>query len=220
MEQTLGTSLEPTDKKKLNKATILMACITVLALGAAITFGVLWAVEKNQPKVVSDTTTTNCQTTTPDNNQQEATTTADANYIYIGQWGIKVKIPENLKNLHYSYQSEGLDRFEYSDGTIKIFNHNSSVGISGTDGESDDGISPDFVSDNKDNLGDIIRYEVGSYDCNASCPAYVTTIGDYEYYYSHPQAVATRDQSMLEWETASVELIKNMLSDANNYSKF
>lgn len=46
-------SLSPTDKKKLNIANIVMACIALLAVAGAVTFGILWAVERNKtPEVV------------------------------------------------------------------------------------------------------------------------------------------------------------------------
>lgn len=46
MEQTSGISLVPPESRKLNKATIFMACVTVLAIAAAVTFGILWTTKK------------------------------------------------------------------------------------------------------------------------------------------------------------------------------
>lgn len=48
MEQITGTSLSPTEKKKLNVANIVMAGITLLAIAAAVTFGILWGIERNK----------------------------------------------------------------------------------------------------------------------------------------------------------------------------
>lgn len=213
MEQNFHSSPVTVEKRKLNKANVAMAIITVLTLAAAVTFGILWITEKNKsPEPVAD----NSNATVVQKPEDDKAETSSPGYIYVGQWGIKIKIPENLKNLHYNYQGEGADRFEYSDGSIKIFDHNASISVGGTDGEGD-GIAPDFA---KQGIGDITRYKEGSYECQASCPTFVVAIDGYEYYYSHPQAVSSQSQSDIEWEMASVKLVQNMLSTAENYSKF
>ncbi len=213
MEQNFHSSPVPVIKRKLNKANIFMAVLLLLVIAVAITFGILWAVEKNKP---SEPATNNTSPTITPEPEDDKTATSSPDYIYIGQWGIKIKIPENLKNLHYNYRGEGADRFEYSDGTIKIFDHESTVSVSGTDGEGD-GIAPDFA---KNSLGSVSRYKEGTYECQASCPTYVTTIDSYEYYYAHPQAVSSQEQADAEWEMASVQLIQSMLSSPENYSRF
>lgn len=216
MEQNFHSSPVPVEKRKLNKANIAMAIFSVLALGAAVTFGILWVVEKNK---IPETPTSNSSTTVTQKPEENGSESANPAYIYIGQWGIKIKIPENLKNLYYNYRGEGADRFEYSDGTIKIFDHESMVSVSGTDGEGD-GITPGFAGYSEHGLGVVSRYKEGAYECQASCPTYVVTIDGYEYYYAHPQAVASKDQADVEWEMSSVKLIQTMLSTPENYSRF
>lgn len=217
MEQTSPISLTPPESRKLNKANIVMACLMVLMLGAAATFGILWGIERNKPPKVIEEPVVDCQS---DSTKCQEDGAASSDYIYIGQWGIKIKIPENLKNLRYSYRGEGSDRFEYSDGTIKIFDHESQVSVSGTAGIGD-GTVPDFASHSESGLGTVSRYKKETYDCeDASCPTHVTTIGDYEYYYNHPQTVISQSQSDTEWEKASVELIQTMLTNLDNYTVF
>lgn len=46
-------SLSPIENKKLNIANVVMACIMLLAIGAAVTFGILWGIERDKkPEVV------------------------------------------------------------------------------------------------------------------------------------------------------------------------
>ncbi|MBQ9017382.1 hypothetical protein IJ103_04080 [Candidatus Saccharibacteria bacterium] len=212
--ETIQTSLAPTESKKLNKATVLMAILMLLMLGVTITFIVLWANEKNKNDQAAAEPTV-CDATTSENGTKDELR-SDPDYLYIGQWGIKIKIPESLKNLHYSYRAAGKDRFSYSDGTLKIYDHESQITVGGTDGEGE-GVAPEFASGN---LGAVSRYEAGTYACEASCPTLAATIDNYEYYYVHPQTLVSTDQSDVEWETSSVNLIEQMLSNENNYAKF
>ncbi|MBQ9029338.1 hypothetical protein IJ114_01045 [Candidatus Saccharibacteria bacterium] len=86
MEQTLGAGLEPTKKKKLNKANILMACLMVLMLAAAITFGVLWAAERSKsPASSNNTPTSNTATSQDFTNNASGQIAAELNHLYFSQ---------------------------------------------------------------------------------------------------------------------------------------
>ena len=80
---------------------------------------------------------------------------------------------------------------------------------------------PDFANadENNDGLGTVIRYAKGTELSPASRPELVFSDSDYDYYYAHVQAVYSIDQSEIERETETVNLVTDMLSDPENYSK-
>ena len=86
MEQTLGISLEPTEKRKLNKANIVMACITVLAIGAAVTFGILWAVKKTEPAPsTNNAPIEDCKIHIDNDNTPCSQSSVQPNFMYFSQ---------------------------------------------------------------------------------------------------------------------------------------
>lgn len=218
MEQTSGISLVPPESRKLNKATIFMACVTVLAIAAAATFGILWATKETPPPSPSQPAPEDCNS--KDAKDCTNATTASADYIYIGQWGIKIKIPENLKNLKYTFEDARVHESSHSGigagavSTIETYAH---IIVNGSDGTGDNTI-PAFVSDGQ--LSSVSRVAAGEYKCESSCPTYVTTIDGYEYYYNHPQTIVSKDSAETDWEMSSIQLIQDMLTNANNYSNF
>lgn len=132
-----------------------------------------------------------------------------ANYIYVGEWGIKIKVPQGLNQLSYLFDSrasEGEDEYLYING------------VSG-DYES----IPSFVNTSVKEfwLGVLNRVQKGSADTNmpGGRGVLVTSIGDYDYYYGHPQDVISTDENEQEIELKTVDAIQNMLTNAENYSK-
>lgn len=121
-----------------------------------------------------------------------------ADYIYVGEWGIKIKIPEGLKSLSYIYQ----------DGRI--------LKVTGVAGES--GNLPDFadISLNSDGLAGISRVAKSDYE-EDRC-ALVFSDGDYNYCFYQTQYVYSTNEDMKELETESLNLIKNMMMNSENYS--
>ncbi len=100
-------SLNPTEKRKLNIANIVMACITVLAVAGAVTFGILWGIERNKtPEVVVK----DCSPCT----EGSAAVIRTLNFN-----------PENIandaSNGYYNYfANNATAELNYSDGTIAI----------------------------------------------------------------------------------------------------
>lgn len=123
------------------------------------------------------------------------------NYIYVGEWGKKIKISDGLYNISYEFLGDGYHR---SCRTLSL-----SASTKG------DGSKPAFVKtggDEGDYLGSVMR-----------CPKedfypYGTAINindsNYTYYYNSIQYSITQT----DWETESVNAIKNMLTNPDNYS--
>ncbi len=122
-------------------------------------------------------------------------------YIYVGEWGIKIKILNELSNISYEYLGDGYHR---SCRTLGV-----SASTKG------DGSKPSFVKtggDNGDYLGYVMRCpKEDSYPYGA-----VINIDDpnYSYYYERIQYSITQT----DWESESVDTVKNMLMNPDNYS--
>lgn len=152
----------------------------------------------------------------PDNNSTDtkpttSTTIASSDYIYIGEWGIKIKIPDGLKNVSYTfvnelredpggaynveviYLSAILDDMESTPEALRV-QYNGGLGALGR------------------SLDDPTKTSSGA--------TLVGKIGDYYYSYSHPQAIFSTDEVEQQQELKVVELIQSMLTTKANITKF
>ena len=139
-------------------------------------------------------------------------------YININEWGLKIRIPDGLNNVDYKY---------------KIYNGNresvSFVGVANSEQLYD------FANFNKNEygLGSVTKqpkdlFSGSEYDgvtddvraCGFDSML-VFTEGDYNYCCSGPQTLYTADSTSSEAgiENASIELIREMLNNPDNYSK-
>jgi len=108
MKQTFHSSPVPVEKRKLNKANVLMAILLLLALAAAITFGILWAVEKNKasepaPEVVED-----CNCASDDNSAVVSGPYISEGYLYVPEWGIKYQLDNSLIEYGFAVTQDSL----------------------------------------------------------------------------------------------------------------
>jgi len=161
----------------------------------------------------ADLKTPGIATTTEDNATaaSEPTTpvTASENtqeYIYVGAWGLKIKIPQDLMGVSYSYHFQTKD----------------ALCVSGTKGGGQYG--PEFADINKNKLGCISRGTGDNY-IEGESPWWDDpkqaqfSLDGYYYWVQGPQAVYTQNESERQWEIDSVQLIKEILSNPDNYSK-
>ena len=121
-------------------------------------------------------------------------------YIYVGEWGVKFKIPDNLQ--YVSYEVE-----DFAD-----------VGIAGTSlcvsaattGHGDE--RPSFLRTNNGRLS-----RLGCLNKYTEAEGEVMGVGEVvvgEYYYVGPQALVGNETDA-DWESESVNTITNMLSTDN-----
>ena len=122
-------------------------------------------------------------------------------YIYVGEWGVKIKIPENLKGISYIYD-----------------NHSHlSLCVNGIANGGQ--YAPEFadIYKNVDGLGCITQYASGELAEEQKQGASFSN-GDLYLIYSHPQAVYSIDKDEQNWEAESANLIQEMLT--KNISAF
>lgn len=200
-------------KKKSNGMLYGLIFAIILALGG-IGFGV-WAMMDGNSRAetakkecksiatvpVIDTDVTKCDV--PDDDDDGTTTpttmSSEKGYIYIGEWGIKIKAPDGLNYVSYRYASG-------EDG--------SSVAVWGTTSNALSEFANPYNNDSSPQ-GAISR---SSTECQYS--VLVFTGNGYYYCYSHPQAVYSETEAEQNIELQSVDLVQQMLSTASNYSAF
>lgn len=202
-------------KKSAGMITALV-CAIILAIGG-VGFGI-WAIMDGNSKVAKKDEQINVlkelNNKQPINveidteiDKEPASSISDtmntAGYIYVGEWGLKIKVPESLSVTGYIY---------------KMSAGYTSVGVLGTSKGGQ--YFPDFANIEKDSssLGIVSRYSKETEPPLASRPDLIFSDEQYDYYYSHLQTVQSIDESEKAWEIESVELIQEMLSDKNNYS--
>ena len=148
-----------------------------------------------------------------DEGGDSTTSTSVANatdYIYVGEWGLKIKIPDSLSTVSY--------RFSHEAGFTKV----TVWGVDCSGGRCQ--FFPDYanVNENAHGMGSITRYPKGTTFNEGSSPTLVFSDESYDYYQYHPQMVYTTDNPSDEskWEMDGINIINEMLSNPDNYSKF
>ena len=146
-----------------------------------------------------ETTTNNETTVTITDSTMSKENTKD--YIYIGECGVKIKIPENLKGISYIYD-----------------NHSRlSLCVNGIANGCQ--YAPEFadIHKNTDGLGCIMQYFDSELTEEQKQTASFSN-DDFYLVYSHPQAVYSVDKDEQNWEVESTNLIQEMLT--KNISAF
>ena len=204
------------DKPKINKGVIVgMVCLALLAVGG-ISFGV-WAMmdgnakvtKKNEQIAELNSKLTEEKQSVSDEVAMEDDGTSDviktADYIYVGEWGLKIKIPENLKLISYDY-------IRNSNGPAVVV-----VGANYNDKTWPEGLIEHFGIQG---LGSVQRYNKGAEIAPTSPPSFVFSDDDYDYYYHSPQELyqATSEEE-IERQNNVVKLVKEMFTTSSNYSK-
>ena len=209
-------------EKKKGKGMIIGLVLLALIAAGGIGFGV-WAMmdgktgreqlnsqiqslQRQNSELLEEINSTSNATT---NDPSAGTVVNTADYIYVGEWGLKIKIPEGLSSVSY--------RFGTRDGYT-------SVVVWGVDC-SDGGCQyfPEYadVEKNTFGMGSIARYPKGTVFDVGSAPTLVFSDEEYDYYQYHPQAPYTLENPSDEatWEIRSTDIIGEMLSKPENYSK-
>lgn len=120
-------------------------------------------------------------------------------YIYIGNWGMKIKIPEDLTIVHYGFVNNGYHR---TCSQVRVSAVTNSDGLEAINN----------VDDWEYTLGYIMR-------CPTEDKFYYGSLvfsdDGYDYYYEFPNGLSTEDP---QWMHDSVGLIKDMLTNPDSYS--
>ncbi len=210
---TDGSNLVFRDKPKKNIGMIVFVIILILLAAGGTGFGA-WAYlsgnekEANLNAKIEDLNAQlaakpQVDETVVDVNVDSNVNTAD--YIYVGEWGIKIKIPDNLEDISYEVKNWDEGNFAGTHLCVK--------GATTGHGSQE----PSFVKYNFNesafvclgkNTKSISEEDGGSW--NQTYP-----VG--EYYINGPQAIAG-DEADQDWEVESVNALKNMLEDEANRS--
>ncbi len=239
IQQQSTDGIQDTDSKGLKITTIVMSIIALCGIG----FGIYGMIQKNssiadlkvQIKNEDGTTTTietpKIETTTVNGDttvtitDSNVTTENPEDYIYVGEWGLKIKIPEGLDKVGYSLQQALIGIGQTAITSLSV------TGVKGFDGRL-----PGFVSENF-RLGVVTRVLKGSFDdigtnggasepnenekaCGTGIGYLVYSDGTYNYCYHHPQGLYSTGDELQGLEIESANLVQDMLRNSNNYSKF
>lgn len=144
--------------------------------------------------------------TSPDGTVTEIAETPAVNtedYIYIGEWGMKIKIPKELSYVSYIYDNHG----SYGGSSVLM-----AGALNGTASK------PSFTDIRKyDGLGAISRYPTGT---ERPYSTFVFSDGDYDYYYDGANGML---EDSADWDldllNKSYDLIHQILANPENYSR-
>ena len=126
---------------------------------------------------------------------------ADSDYVYIGEWGVKIHIPKGtFEKLSYNY-------YEFADGGEAVYLN---AIVSGASVEK-----PEYYDFTR-SLVAISRHAKGSDHGGAK----VFEDDEYEYAYSHGQSVYSTDETEKDIEMESAKKLESVLTNKDNYSKF
>lgn len=214
-------------KKKSGGTALLIALLIILALGG-IGFGA-WATVDNGGKVKTlneqvttlkkqntelqakvDSGASGSSTDGGSSSSSGSSSTVNAgDYIYVGGWETKIKVPSNLLNVNYEFSLVTFDQ-----GTI----YYKALCVGGTkDNGAQDGL-PAFSTKQR---VCVIRDDGSRYSESGPWmqdPKQATFSKDGLYYWVYgPQAIL--EEQYKDWEVGTVETIKEMLSNPDNYSK-
>lgn len=134
-----------------------------------------------------------------------------ADYLSIEDWGMRIKMPEDLDFISYAL-IENTDSEEKT--TLMISGAKTGFGQS----------LPEFADMNVTNggMGYVMRYVKGTEVSGPSAPVFIFSDGEYDYYWSSLQMAWTASSDNTEeqqWETESVTLILDTIKNPENYSK-
>ena len=128
-------------------------------------------------------------------------------YLYIGEWGIKVKIPDGLKITGYKYD----ERDFYSLGV-----DGAAVSLWGTVGD----VIYNFahMEINPTPLGAIVRYPKTTVMNAGSALIALFSDAEWSYYVFGPQVAFSIESKEAAVESSSMTAFSQMISQLNNYS--
>ena len=195
-------SVEPKAQIKLNaleskqkKMMFALAALVIIAIGGVI-FGAVAMVNQNKATLEL----ANQIVSSSDHENQ-----VDGEFVYLKDWNMKIKITSGLEHVSFDYD-------ENEDGYAKVL-------IWGARKEDGANYTPDFAKQSKNGnaLGIITR--IPRYE-RAAAGRLIWYDDYYNYYYQGPTSEPEASESEMSWWVESYLLIKEMLTNADNYIKF
>ena len=150
----------------------------------------------------------------PTDNPSSATGNSK-DYVYISEWGIKIKIPEGLGYVDYSFINY------ISDGENEYPSDYSAIAFNGVASSSNKTAANEYLRQARVGncyVASISRTPKTTFEIRGQL---IYEDNNYNYVYNHAQATCSNgDSGSTTAETEGNLLIKNMLTSSSNYSKF
>lgn len=182
-------------ESKQKKMTFALAALVIVALGGVV-FGAVAMVNQNKATLELASQIVNSS----DHENQ-----VDGDYIYLKDWNMKIKIVSGLEHISFDYD-------ESEDGYSKVL-------IWAARKESGANYTPDFAKQSKNGnaLGIVTR--IPRYE-RAAAGRLIWYDDYYNYYYQGPTSEPEASETEMSWWVESYLLVKEMLTNADNYIKF
>jgi len=196
--------------KGLKITTAVMAVVALCGIGFGV-FGVMQSqkavkvqIKNNDGTVTTvDASEIEKKENTVVINNIETTPDDLSRYIYIAQWGIKIKIPEPLSGFSYHFDlRNGYETLEISGASCEKSCQYVPAFVDMTSGNSLAGLARYYKDDNGHKYG-----------------TKVVSFGDYDIYYEHPHVVVSETEDEMNWELESASLLEKILKNKDNYSQ-
>lgn len=184
-------------ESKQKKMVFAIVALVIVAIGGVL-FGVVTMMRQGQKAA-----DTEAQVVTYGSGSGGEDNTADGSYIYLKDWGMKIKIVSGLGHISFDY-----DEDEYSQ-----------VLIWGARKDSGANYTPDFAKQSKNGTAMGIVTRVPRYE-RAAAGRLIWYDDYYNYYYQGPSSEPEASEAEMSWWVESYLLIKEMLTNADNYIKF
>ena len=195
-------SVEPKTQIKLNaleskqkKLMFAIIALVVIALGGVV-FGAIAMINQNNATIelANQIVTSSGQENL-----------VDGEYIYLKEWNMKIKVTSGLDHVTFDYDQD-------KDGYNKVL-------VWGVRKESGADYTPDFAKQSKNGSAMGIVTRIPRYE-RAAAGRLIWYDDYYNYYYQGPTTEPEASESEMNWWVESYLLIKEMLTNADNYIKF
>ena len=216
---------QPKNNNGLKIVTALTSVVAICGIGFGV-FGMMQSIEKdNQISDLKNQVTTlnnkivsiendNDTSEKPTDNPSAATGNSK-DYVYIGEWEIKIKIPEGLGYVDYSFINY------ISDGENEYPSDYSAIAFNGVASSSNKTAANEYLRQARVGncyVASISRTPKTTFEIRGQL---IYEDNNYNYVYNHAQAACSNgDSGSTTAETEGNLLIKNMLTSSSNYSKF
>lgn len=181
-------------ENRQKKLVFALVALVIVAI-AGVIFGIVAIVNQNKATIELAN-----QIVTSGGNHENL---VDDEYIYLKDWNMKIKIVSGLDHITFDY-----DEDEYSQ--VLIWGVRKDNGVNYT---------PDFAKQSKNGTAMGIVTRVPRYE-RAAAGRLIWYDDYYNYYYQGPNTEPEASETEMSWWVESYLLIKEMLTNADNYIKF
>ena len=185
------TTLESKQKKMM----FALAALIVVALGGVV-FGAVAMI--NQNKATVELANQIVASSGHDN-------LVDGEYVYLKDWNMKIKIISGLEHVTFDYD-------ESTEGFSKVL-------VWAARKEEGANYTPDFAKQSKNGNAMGIITRIPRYE-RAAAGRLIWYDDYYNYYYQGPTSEPEASETEMSWWVESYLLVKDMLTNADNYIKF